>query len=209
MFEGVHESSVHPRRARRLAELIDALLPEGASVLDVGCGDGKVSAELLRRRSDLQVSGLEVHARSDTAIPVDEFDGHSLPVGDRSVDVVLMLDVLHHTEEPSVLLREAARVASRVVIKDHVRQGLGASATLRFMDRVGNLRHGVDLPHNYLSEPEWRLLIDAEGLLVRHWVSELGLYPWPASLLFDRSLHCLIDARPKGVGAGTMRPEER
>jgi ubiquinone/menaquinone biosynthesis C-methylase UbiE len=46
--------------------------------------------------------------------------------------------VLHHTNDPEVLLREAQRVALKaVVLKDHTRNGLLAYTTLRFMDWVG------------------------------------------------------------------------
>jgi hypothetical protein len=90
----------------------------------------------------------------------------------------------------SDLLAEAARVARRaVVIKDHLREGLLADATLRFMDRVGNRRHGVALPHNYWTRDRWREAFQRCGLAVDRWSERLGLYPWPAAWVFDRSLH--------------------
>jgi hypothetical protein len=56
-----------------------------------------------------------------------------------------------------ILLLEAARVSRRyIVIKDHLRKGPFARATLQAMDWIGNYGHGVALPYNYLSEQEWR-----------------------------------------------------
>jgi ubiquinone/menaquinone biosynthesis C-methylase UbiE len=73
-----------------------------------------------------------------TKIPVTAFDGEHLPFPDKSVDVVMFVYVLHHTNDPEVLLREAQRVALKaVVLKDHTRNGLLAYTTLRFMDWVG------------------------------------------------------------------------
>ena len=68
----------------------------------------------------------------------------------------MFIDVLHHTSDPRVLQREAARVSRRwIIIKDHARTGLGAGPTLRFMDWVGNARYGVALPYNYWRESQW------------------------------------------------------
>ena len=40
---------------------------------------------------------------------------------------------------------------------------------------------------------EWQGHLDELDVSVNSWTSELGLYPWPANLLFDRSLHFIAD----------------
>jgi hypothetical protein len=57
------------------------------------------------------------------------------------------------------------------------------------MDRVGNARHGVALPYNYWRRAQWLQEFERAGLSPTLWKDSLHLYPWPASLLFDRSLH--------------------
>jgi hypothetical protein len=76
-----------------------------------------------------------------------------------------------------------------IVIKDHTADGLLASPTLRFMDRVCNARHGVALPFNYWTRQRWLEAFQAMGLTIKDWESELEIYPWPASVVFGRSLH--------------------
>jgi SAM-dependent methyltransferase len=197
--EWLHERYVKGRRERALAASIAAVLPQHASVLDVGCGDGSLAVALLETRPDLTIRGLEVCERAGPRIPVTLFDGAHLPHADRAFDVVLFADVLHHTPHAEALLREARRVARQaIVIKDHTADGFLAWPTLRFMDRVGNARFGVALPHLYLGWAEWQLLFARLGVAVKSLERRLGLYPWPLSLLFERSLHFV--ARLEGEG---------
>ena len=81
------------------------------------------------------------------------------------MDVVLFVDVLHHTVDPMVLLREARRVMRRaIVIKDHSCDDFLAGPTLRFMDRIGNARHGAASPCNYWTSERWDRAIQDLGL---------------------------------------------
>ena len=188
--DSVHEGYVHRRRVNVLAGHFVELIPEHVSVLDVGCGDGALAHLIAHHRPDLTIDGLDVLVRKSAHIPVRKFDGRSIPCDDESYDVVMMVDVVHHAAEPDRLLREAVRVAGRaLLLKDHLLEGLAARATLRFMDAVGNSRHGVEQPGNYWSSAEWQVALSSLGLSVETWIPKIGLYPWPANLVFERSLH--------------------
>lgn len=192
LLGALHHRYILDRRATILARAVGSVLPENASVLDVGCGDGRLASLIVRARHDLRVSGIDVLLRPHTEIPVTKFDGTSIPHPDASFDVVLFVDVLHHTEDPMVLLREARRVARRaIVIKDHSLKGAFAYRTLRFMDGIGNRRHGVALPYNYWTPEQWQNAVRELGVKATLWRSDLALYPRPAHWLFDRSLHFL------------------
>lgn len=189
-LDSLHQRFVLDRRVRVIAGHLADAIPGDCRVLDVGAGDGKMAAELQRLRPDLQIRGVDVLVRPGTAVPVEYFDGAQIPVADRGVDVVMLVDVLHHTDDPLALLREAVRAAAvAVVVKDHDASGVLARRTLRFMDDVGNRRHGVRLPYNYWTRAEWRAAFAKLGLRPALWRDRLGLYPRPASWLFDRRLH--------------------
>jgi SAM-dependent methyltransferase len=198
---GIHDGYVHNRRVRVLEEHLSGLIPDGATVLDVGCGDGLLAHRIQRRRPDLRLSGIDVLIREETPIPIHPFDGRTIPAADASVDVAMFADVLHHTEDPTILLREAARVARRaILIKDHARDGLLSGPTLRFMDYVGNAHHGVALPYNYWPRRRWDEAFRDLGWVVRAWKDDLRLYPKPADWIFGRSLHFIARLEPETSG---------
>lgn len=192
LLNAVHNSAVHNRRVRVLSSHLATIIPSGGRVLDVGCGDGLMSHVLMGRRSDLAIEGVDVMLRPATHIPVTRFDGYRLPFDDGSFDYITIVDVLHHTDDPVIMLKESRRVARKgVVIKDHVRQGVGAATTLRVMDWVGNRGHDVVLPYNYLSRAQWDAAFLRSRLDVATWIDALRLYPPPAHYIFDRRLHYL------------------
>ena len=196
-----HLAAVHTRRAAVLARHFSDLIPNGHTVLDVGCGDGLIASLILQHRRDLTIQGVDVLARPTAHIPVTAFDGEHLPFADKSWQTVMLCDVLHHTPIPLEMLREVVRVAQQcVVIKDHVLRGVLARQTLRLMDFVGNAPHGVALPYNYLSASEWHAAFAACGLSVRELRDRLGLYPAWADPVFGRSLH-FVGAFDVGMAA--------
>ena len=194
---GLHGRLVFDRRTRILSERLADLMPPDAKVLDVGCGNGLIAHLIGRRRPDVSITGLDVIVRPETHIPVVSFDGQHIPFDADNFDVVMFVDVLHHTNDPEILLREARRVARQaVVLKDHTRNGFLAGPTLRLMDWVGNAPHGIALPYNYWPERRWRDAFDRIGLTPGVWLNRLDLYPVPANWLFDRCLHFIARLDP-------------
>lgn len=189
MLGALHGKLVFGRRIRTLAAAIADRLPPHARVLDVGCGSGDLAALVMRLRPDVTIEGIDVLVRPGTAIPVHAFDGARIPFADDAFDAAMVVDVLHHTDDPEAVLAEIARVAPLVIVKDHLRDGIAANATLRFMDWVGNAAHGVRLPYNYLSRREWTGIWGRLGLATSRFATRLSLYPRPFSWAFDRGLH--------------------
>jgi hypothetical protein len=54
----------------------------------------------------------------------------------------------------------------------------------------------VALPYSYWSPDRWERSFANAGLRVVEQRERLGLYPWPASLVFDRRLHFIAVLEP-------------
>jgi ubiquinone/menaquinone biosynthesis C-methylase UbiE len=191
LIASLHDKFIKNRRACILQEKLGKLFPNRkTSVLDIGCGDGAVASHLMRSKPNLQITGIDPLVRTDTAIHVLEYDGQSIPFGARKFDFSLCVDVLHHANDPFLLLEEATRVAKHgIIIKDHKVRGLLANQTLKFMDNAHNRRYGVSLPYNYWTPSEWRVAFERLNLKPTKYESKLQLYPAWADWLFGRDLH--------------------
>ena len=99
-----------------LYERVLAGVPEGASVLDVGCGPGVFAAFATKR--GLTVTGIDAD-RSAIAAARREVPEATFEVGDAhqlagSYDLVALVQVLAHVTNPLKVLKEAARVGGLV-----------------------------------------------------------------------------------------------
>lgn len=194
--EKIHQGWIVPRRADRIAHHLSQLIAEGEKVLDVGAGDGAISALIQHLRPDIEITAIDVAVRPDTAFEISEFDGEVLPFKDQEFDSVMFVDVLHHTNNALDLLYEAKRVVKdAVILKDHLVQGFMAPTTLRMMDHVGNDRHGIPLPYDYWTKDEWMSAFQRVGLNPVDWRTNLSLYPVPVTWICDRSLHFVTRLR--------------
>jgi len=150
------------------------------TLLDVGTGSGDIAlatrAAARRRGIDLTAIGLELNptaARiaSAAGVPTIVADGNALPLGPRSVDVIVASQVLHHLPRAVAVRCIAAfdRVARRaVVLADLPRSrvamagvwaasvGLAMSGLTRH-DAVVSLKRGYTLP-------EFRAMLEGAGV---------------------------------------------
>ncbi len=113
----VRERNFKPRLIEQAA------IPDGADVLDLGCGTGTLAIELKRFVPGAEVTGLDADPqileqarkkaeRAGLEISFDEGLSTALPYKDRSFDRVLSTLFFHHlpTEDKRDTLREVARV---------------------------------------------------------------------------------------------------
>jgi len=103
-------------------QAIANLVPKGARVLDLGCGDGSLLAYLQRERQcsgyGIELDDANVLAcvrRGVNVLQLNLEDGLAI-FEDNSFDMVLQIDTLQHLRNAEVMLRETARVGKQGVV---------------------------------------------------------------------------------------------
>ena len=103
-------------------DAIAQLVPQGARVLDLGCGSGELLAHLQQHRGctgygvELDDAGvLACVQRGVDVIQLNLDQGLAL-FADASFDVVLQIDTLQHLHNAETMLRETVRVGKQGII---------------------------------------------------------------------------------------------
>ena len=146
------------------------LVPEGARVLDLGCGDGAMLAHLQSTRGcsgyGVEIDDANVLAcvkRGVNVIQLNLDEGLAM-FDDASFDVVLQIDTLQHLRNAEVMLRETARVG-RIGIVAFPNFGHWPN---RFSVLQGRMPVTKRLPYQWYDTPNIRVGTHADlGALAR------------------------------------------
>lgn len=150
--------------ARQKMQRIAGYLHQDDKILDVGCGPGSVCSLLRRHGHD--VAPLDVRDLSFSAeVRPILYDGCRMPFADAAFDVALLLTVLHHTPDPGATLREARRVARRLVIIEDIYSNWVQRWLTCFTDSLMNLEFSGH-PHTNQSDAGWKSLFNDLGLIL-------------------------------------------
>lgn len=107
MFSIPHLGTI---RQAEIERIISHLTP-GARILEIGAGTGEQAAELKRRGFDVVAIELAQSNYADNRIhPIIDYDGHTIPLPDASVDIVFSSNVLEHVPDLARMNAEIRRV---------------------------------------------------------------------------------------------------
>jgi len=171
---------------RSLDELWERAAPE--SVLDVGCGEGVLTAEWAERLNGGRIVGIDLEdpklqsewegrRRPNLEYRVEE--ATSLSFADDEFDLAAAIEVLEHLPDPHATLDEMARVASRHLLVSVPREPLW---------RVLNMARGAywgSLGNTPGHVNHWSKRSFTE-LLARHGTVEEVRSPFPWTMLLVR-----------------------
>jgi ubiquinone/menaquinone biosynthesis C-methylase UbiE len=129
-----HAGTVFRGLYRRVAEDVAVAAPTGATLLDAGCGSGRLAVQIAARRPDLRVHGIDLEpsmvevarGRAQRENLTDRVaftvaDLADLPLPNDSVDLIVSTASLHHWTHVGAVIASLVRVlrpAGRLWIYD-------------------------------------------------------------------------------------------
>lgn len=110
--QGSHARALYPHLLEELSRT------EGTRLLDLGCGTGALTAQVLEQDPRRQVTGLDLseqmlaqaRVRLGDRVNLVQGDSEHLPFPDQSFDVIYCCDSFHHYPAPAAVLAEVGRV---------------------------------------------------------------------------------------------------
>lgn len=153
--------SIHSRAAIKLKRILP-LLNKNETLLDFGCGNGGVCMGL--KNAGIELTTVDVKNKSFFfEIQPIIFDGNKLPFADQSFGAATILTVLHHTKNPVEIIREARRVAKRIIIMEDIYSNSVQKRITFFMDSLVNGEF-KNHPHSNQTDAEWKNIFANEKL---------------------------------------------
>ena len=127
---------------------------KGEKILDLGCGSG-IFGEKIREQLKKEVIGIDVVDKRVCKIPFRIYDGKKIPFPENYFDLVIISFVLHHTEDPVSILKEAKRVGKRIIIFEDLPEGILGKIYCFFHWVTWNLFFGKSPKFNFHTKKEW------------------------------------------------------
>ena len=151
---------------RRKIQPFVGFLSPNETIIDIGSGNGLICFHL--RKEGFQVTPLDVvNMPFDESVSPVVYDGETIPFDDKTFDTAMILTVLHHTDEPEVIIKEAKRIAKRVIIiEDIYKNPIQKYATFA-MDWLVNLGYSYN-PHTNKNDAGWKKTFQEMDLELVH-----------------------------------------
>jgi ubiquinone/menaquinone biosynthesis C-methylase UbiE len=91
----------------------------GATILDLGCGDGKVAVQVSQKVGAGKTIGIDVvpeniaAARANGIIGIEADLNVGVPLADESVDMIVASQIIEHVYDTDLFVKECFRVLRR------------------------------------------------------------------------------------------------
>jgi len=127
----------------------------GEKILDLGCGSG-IFGKKIEEKLKRKVIGIDIVDKRVCQIPFKIYDGKKIPFPENYFDLVIISFVLHHTEDPILVLSEAKRVGKRMIVFEDLPEGVLGKLYCFLHWITWNLFFGKSSRFNFHTAKEWR-----------------------------------------------------
>ena len=151
-------------RADYMTKRILPFIENTKTVIDVGSGNCFIAKRLIH--GGKKVTSVDIKDQSlEPSVQVTVFDGKTLPFGNKSFDVGLLLTVMHHTPSPEKIFREVARVSREILVIETSYRNIFEKFFIVLFDSLlnGQLKFYWN---SYRSDSDWKNFFHKEGYTV-------------------------------------------
>jgi len=133
---------------------ITPFLQKEDTILDIGCGNARLAYALKENGYKIQL--LDIENLSDFAdfCPL-LYNGEIMPFEDKKFDKVLLISVLHHTQNPISVLKEAKRISHKIIIIEDIYRNIWQQYLTYAMDTLVNFGFS-NMTYQNQNDAEWK-----------------------------------------------------
>lgn len=136
-------------RAAAILNSFAGSIKSPCTIIDIGAGKGLL-AQALTQQLDARVTMVDVASYNQSNLPLAICDSRALAFATDSFDYALLSFVLHHSQQPDAILREALRVAREVIVIENDVRGKWRQWLTQIIDSYPALRFGT--PPCYIAQ---------------------------------------------------------
>jgi methionine biosynthesis protein MetW len=140
-------------------QVIAGFIPDGARVLDLGCGDGALLEYLVREKGvtgrgiELSEAGVLACVRRGLSVRQGDLEVGLADYRSASFDYAVLSQTLPYLDDPRMILFEMLRVAGRAVVSFSNWGHWRCRLELLFSGRIPQ---APDLPQPWYEKPRWQ-----------------------------------------------------
>lgn len=152
---------------RRFARRIQTIVGDDASILDIGSGVGRLAEAMkyVMPRATVVCTDIEDYNRS--SVPFVVASGDSLLFEDKSFNASTIFYVLHHTDNPEGILREAKRVSKdKVIVQEDTYRNILEKISYELHIRSFQRKHHLSRIGPARKDEDWQRMFEQEGFTV-------------------------------------------
>jgi len=172
----IREMPLNPLLTRALNEISEyhrcyrTHFAGAASLLDIGVGSGLALQHVIQQNPQLSAIGIDIRdlRLPNVNVPLQIYNGRSIPFADNYFEVSLIFYVLHHCEDPQQVLREAIRVTrGKIIIIEEFDRSNADETSLDLTERQSHRALGIppDLPYHLFDQPEFEQMLQHHNLV--------------------------------------------
>ena len=157
-------SKIYERAAKRMCLACHGFISKGSKILDLGCGSGIVG-KTFKDFFQAELIGVDIQDCRVANIPFQVYNGKNLPFSEKTFVVVLINYVLHHSEDPIALLKEAKRVTKdKIIIFEDLSEGFLSKLICKIHGSSFDRFFGNPTKASFKTESEWEKIFQELGL---------------------------------------------